>query len=591
MSFDPNTIVHLLKVPLINDGANTFTFSDRTAQFNYFKSKRVDTLDASDFTYQRKDGVMRVNAVAEDLWGINYVMYQNHNFGDKWFYAFASIEYVNPSVTNIKLTTDYWQTFLFDFQLGNCRIEREIIRKANDDRFQYDLPEAVGASEYVVEDALLYGESSYARSDYEVGGWIIASQVNITLNPPRRAGGAKYNGTYYPLTMYLIKDSDVTNVNLVVNAINNVYDNGINYIQAIPKFVVDKLAPHVVDTYEGSGIGIIGNTQFLTELDFGIDMEAWFEQGTISGHTVRNNKTYNYTSLVATNHAGGGKEYNFLNWETFPDGSYRFRAYGNINEGCNVMFAPYHYYQANGLMYDYGFTTQTYPTMGYIVEKSNYFQLQQQIQAGRLEASSWGAGAQAIGSAIGTGLTLGLAGASTGASTGFLSASTANLAGGMTGTTAGMQGASAGAGQLGQNVAISIDLSRQGSEFDKLKQEQYLSSPYQFGGIQGSTSNFAVSKNMAPNFYWKVPKRDEVRMIDTYFDMYGYTVERTGTPNFKKRSKWDYCKCRSVVFSNQNMPQEASNYIRETLINGMTFWHNPQTNTPYDYSQSNPDAS
>ena len=592
MSFTPNTIVHLLKVPLNNDGANTFTFSDRTAQFNYFMSKRVESLDSSRFTYQRKDGIMRVNAVAEELWGINYVMYQHHNFGDKWFYAFATIEYVNPSVTNIRLQTDYWQTFLFDFSFGTCRIDREIVKKSNDKLFNYHLPEPVGFTHYSLDPVR---SGTYQPRDFAVGGWVVASQVNLQTSPAKRSGGNTYNGTYYPLSMYLTRGND--NVQAIIEAINACYDNGVNYIQAIPKFASDALK--TTEVVDGSNTGIISTRDYVTTKRFNLNLSVQLDNDILDGYNVRNRKCFNYTSLIASSNGGTGHEYDLGEWFGVSteehDYEIEFMAYTNINEGCNVSFVPFGYKMSteDDLNYDEGFISQTYPTMGYIIEKSNYFQYQQEIQAGRIEASSWGAGAQAVGSAIGTGLTLGLAGASTGASTGFLSASTANLSSGMTGTTAGMQGASAGAGQLGQNVAISLDLLRQGNEFDRMRQEQYLSTPYQFGGIAGSTSTAVVAGYIEPHFYFKAPLHDEVRAIDTFFDMFGYCVNRNGVPNFRspRRQKWDYYKCSKVTFDEQNLPQEAVEHIRSCMEGGMTFWHNPQTNTPYDYSQSNPDAS
>lgn len=574
--FSPDTDVRLLNVPLANDGANTLWFESLLAQTTYFEGRTVRVFnDTSGYTYQRKDGVLRVNHNAEDLWNVNYVMYKNNNFGNKWFYAFATIEYVNPSVTNIHLQTDYWQTFHFDFELGNCRVEREIIKKSKDELFAYDLPESIDASEFNVTEVGFYGDNEgWEADDFEVGGWIIASQVNLQLSPAKRAGGGKYNGTYYPLTLYLIDDSDTYNVDTVVTAINRVYDDGINYIQAVPRFVVRKLAPHVTEKVEDSKIGIIGNSTFLTEDQYHVDMDFYFNSGSIDGYEVKNKKTYNFTSLIATNNGGGGKEYDFKEWgHTDGHYHYQFRVYGNVNEGCNVMFVPYYYYGSPGMMFDYGFTSQTYPTMGYIVEKSNYFQFQQQMADLRVE--------QALETAQ---MNMG---------TGYADAATGLLTGGMAGKdfggTAGL-GTSIGGtkgmvGTAGQALSDRMAIHQQEERNSYMRQEQYLSTPYRFGGITGSTSNFAVCRHMSPEFYWKYPKKDEVEFIDTYFDMYGYRVEKTKKPNFSQRSNWDYCQCRTVVFKTQNMPQEASDYISRCLTKGMTFWHKP--GKIYDYSETN----
>lgn len=53
-------------------------------------------------------------------------MYQNANFGQKWFYAFIDkMEYVSSAVARIFISTDAWQTWQFDVSFGKCYVERE----------------------------------------------------------------------------------------------------------------------------------------------------------------------------------------------------------------------------------------------------------------------------------------------------------------------------------------------------------------------------------------------------------------------------------------------------------------------------------
>ena len=62
----PQTDVYLLKVPLEIDNENQLTFSNATAQFNYFNGLS-DKLLLDNFTYQRKDGVIRVPYGIDDI--------------------------------------------------------------------------------------------------------------------------------------------------------------------------------------------------------------------------------------------------------------------------------------------------------------------------------------------------------------------------------------------------------------------------------------------------------------------------------------------------------------------------------------------
>lgn len=61
------------------------------------------------------------------------MMYRNDNFGSKWFYAFVdSIEYINANVTEIKFTTDVWQTWESALNFHDSFIVRQHIPKAED---------------------------------------------------------------------------------------------------------------------------------------------------------------------------------------------------------------------------------------------------------------------------------------------------------------------------------------------------------------------------------------------------------------------------------------------------------------------------
>ena len=96
MYIAPGTAVRLLRnIPLDSTYNHTIYFGSRSAQTSYFSSMAKYSLN--EYTYQRvKRGVIRVGIVADNLYDCNYVMFQNSNFGSKWFYAFIkSVEYVN----------------------------------------------------------------------------------------------------------------------------------------------------------------------------------------------------------------------------------------------------------------------------------------------------------------------------------------------------------------------------------------------------------------------------------------------------------------------------------------------------------------
>lgn len=130
MYIAPNSTIKILKnVPLDSSYEHTIYFSQNSTgigvQTAYFASLSKYTL--SNQSYQRvKKGWMRVNIVADDLYDCNYLMFQNTNFGTKWFYAFIkTVEYINNAVSEIEFEIDVLQTWLLEYQLDKCFVERE----------------------------------------------------------------------------------------------------------------------------------------------------------------------------------------------------------------------------------------------------------------------------------------------------------------------------------------------------------------------------------------------------------------------------------------------------------------------------------
>lgn len=141
-----STIVLFKGCPCDTEYDNTIYFGTKLAQYEYFMSLPHKFL--TDQYYQRYGkGTLRIKnsaftsggkefAGTEDLYEYNYMMFSNdpnfvnpnyQPFNDsKIFYAFInSIEYINENTTEIKYTIDVMQTYMFDYTLGDCFVERE----------------------------------------------------------------------------------------------------------------------------------------------------------------------------------------------------------------------------------------------------------------------------------------------------------------------------------------------------------------------------------------------------------------------------------------------------------------------------------
>lgn len=148
MYIAPSTNIKLLKgVPLDNTYDHTLYFEDANSQANYFASMAKYTFNNN--TYQRVNkGTMRIGVCADNIYDCNYMMFQNTNFGTKWFYAFInSIEYINNDVTEIEYEIDDMQTWYFDYDIEQCFVERH--HPKQDWGYWNTQPEPVDVGEYV----------------------------------------------------------------------------------------------------------------------------------------------------------------------------------------------------------------------------------------------------------------------------------------------------------------------------------------------------------------------------------------------------------------------------------------------------------
>lgn len=147
----PDGEVRILEaVPFDREHTHTCLFSSLSAQTSYMLSKSIATL--SGVSYQRASkGSIRVQLKIESLYTANYLMFKNTNFENKWFYAFiTNVEYVNNITTEVWYQIDAIQSWLFDFNLGECFVEREM--SVADVAGDNIVPEQVNLGDYVLDN-------------------------------------------------------------------------------------------------------------------------------------------------------------------------------------------------------------------------------------------------------------------------------------------------------------------------------------------------------------------------------------------------------------------------------------------------------
>lgn len=544
MAITPQTNLKLLKCHLNLDNSNQLNFSSKTTQYEYFNG--LTKLEASNFTYQRKDNVIRYPAHIDSIIEYNYVMYQNSNYTNKWFYAYiVRMVYVNDGLTDIYIKTDPYQTWQFDITFMRSFVEREHV---NDDTVGlHTVPESLETGEYICNSRVkLYeGDSNTTIcalcSD-------IPDEVQSTLSVTLNSYNSIFNGCY-------ILVFDPENTNLAISNFLRAMDklnkaDAVVSIFLVPTTLVNGSVTYTVCNIDvGSGQTITTKCGALPTSSGAVTLAtstAFTVPTTLNGYTPKNNKlrTYPYSYFYISNNAGS--DINF-NYEDFASGSVSFKTLGAITPGCSIRCVPLNYKKladtsSSTNSFNAGISVAKYPICAWKSDTyinwltENGVNLSLQIAGGVLSA---GVGVATI---IGTGGAGALAG------------------GGMV------------AGGLGAIInAIASDY-------------QHSLIPDQAKGNTNTGDVVFSSGNLDVVAYKMSVRSEYAQIIDGFFSMYGYKVNTSKVPNLTGRTNWNYVKCIDVNIEGY-IPQEDLQELKGMFNEGITIWHNPTTFL--DYSQNN----
>lgn len=149
MIIAPSSQFKVLKgIPFNENYNDTILFNSQSAQATFMNSKVVKEYDS--FTYISDSRVVRVGENISELYDCNYCMYLNPAYGNKWFYAFiTSVDYVNNECTALSIEMDYIQSWLFDFEIDKCFVEREHV--ADDTIGKHTIPENIPFGDLVAQ--------------------------------------------------------------------------------------------------------------------------------------------------------------------------------------------------------------------------------------------------------------------------------------------------------------------------------------------------------------------------------------------------------------------------------------------------------
>lgn len=539
----PQTDVYLIKVPLEMDEANQLTFSNATAQYNYFSS--LPKVSYDNFTYQRKDGILRIPELIDNILEYNYVMYRNEAYSNKWFYAFIdSMEYLSDGVTAVSIKTDVWQTWQFDLTYKRVFVEREHV---NDDTpGNNTVPEGLDLGDYEIVDLR---NSPLWETNTPSTDWLAcfcvtgfpSSTTGLTSDGHLADDDGSIGGVFSSLDFFAV--NTFTAAKTIIDAYNedtNITADAIKNIYMIPSCCVKPLSASQ-SKIKGHNLRPLYN--FYTS-----DVYKLQQPQVLAENYVPTNKkllSYPFSYFYVTNKVGEDvvfhyEDFPFENIEgnNFRTISYQKSIVPSTSLSAKLYFNNYKSYSESSSygtkMYNYGINYAKVPVCAWTTDYYTNWLTQNGVNVGLSIASS-------------------VAGIALAPVTGGLSlAGTANAAFNIMNTLAEVHKASTVPDQAHGNINT--------GDF-----------------IYGFTRN-------SISFYEMSIRPEIARIIDGFFSQFGYKVNRVKMPNITGRRNWNYVKTIGCYIE-AHIPQDDLQEIKSMFDKGITFWHNPATFA--DYSQNN----
>lgn len=518
-----STIKILHNVPLDKTYEHTIHFVTQEAQLEYFNSKVKYTL--TDYTYQRMErDYIRVAKKTEDLYDCNYVMYQNSAFGNKWFFAFLDQpNYINNEVCELQITIDVMQTWRFDYILEPCFVERMTPKR--DFIGDNIVPEPAELGELVYN---IQNEDDKYKI-YPTGSQLDLHHVAILAVcdvENQSSGGNMYDGIYGGATLYAY---DVTETPGSPNSDFQLLNEKIfSYVQKPDAILAIYYAPswligNVIPSDHKLAVGVLSQKK---EISLAHPSADW----TLDGYLPNNCKMYTYPYNFF-NFDNGQGDAMALRYEFFKDLTPKLFLSGCISQPVSLLLKPFNYKMIPLSVAGSKHTLYNAETL----ELTNYPMCSWNTDA----YMAWVAqNAVPIAKKVGSSLAITVGEAMTG-HIGLAAMGAASLI-------------SEVKSALLSNYKASIAADIAKGNFNSGSPAMAQGQMYFHGG------------RMSVNYQY-------ARMIDRFFDRYGYAQNRIMTPERHNRPRWTYIKTAGCDIHGQ-MPQDDLKKICNVYDNGCLFF-------------------
>lgn len=514
-----STIKFLKNVPLDNTYNHSIIFDTLTNQYLYFNG--LVKYMVTEQSYQRVHrNAIRVNIKADNLYDCNYVIFKNSSFGDKWFYAFiSSVEYINNTVSEVTFEIDVLQTWMFDYELKHCFVERE--HSPTDFLGENIEPENVDLGEYVNNND--YNAISSLSDLIAILGII---SIDAETYSTAIVDGKIYDNIYggLKLSWYRMNAEGIAQLNEdIASKVQQPDEVGALYM--CPTYLVPEAFISGVELSYGE----IDSNQHSTSTS--ITRPAITGNETIDGYNgdvtptgftgVKNKKLFTYPYNFYHVDNANGSELN-LRYEFFENNQPAFTINGTFTQPVRVTLRPKNYkgIPENNLLNTECLTLEGYPLCSWNIDSYHAWQAQNALQlTGKLGI---GIGAGALALATGRVIT--------------------------------------GGASILYSVTDAIS-----KHYNASIQSDIIKGNFNNGNVNCATG--------FQNFYggrFSITAQ-KAKVIDDFFSMYGYATNVVKLPNLTARPVWNYVKTNGCVITG-SIPSDDANKICKIFDNGITWW-------------------
>ena len=529
----PISSLTLYNCKLERTGHKTIDFSSAAARDTFFSSSNgVATITHTAFngnaTYIREHDVITVgvNADVLDASGVNYCRYINPQAGNFYRYCFIDeIEYVAPETTRLHIRIDAFVTNIGSINYNQCFVEREHV--ANDTRGLHTLPEDVPTGNIVcngVTYELCSDLSARSKSIFDSNYYAAIFMTEHTFTAKGDYDsfiGGNANCSY------IVAPESIDDLGAFIEYITDI--NKSDSIIGIIPLLRDFTTAEEVNVPAGVAQEVGTNKVYILSDNGGAmySVSLYSNFTTLDGYTPHNNKLYtypyNYMSVVSSNGSNAIIEYEKITANN------NFLVSYSATMSPTLTLTPHNYNGVTNCL-DKCVSFSQFAPIAYSIDTYNawYAQNKNVVDLTLYEK----------------------AGAIVKAGAGALNAQSFSQANGAA------ENVAAQTGNAIQWLASLKDMQRR---------------PDEMRGTLCGNAMLYMEKGGIQALDMCV-KAEYAELIDRYFDMFGYNVSITKTPQISSRAHYNYCK---TIGSNvYGAIAEDQKEMIDTLFNdGITVWH------------------